>query len=409
MWDQYQTGTYIAAISGGPDSMAMLHMAYQAKVHLVVGHVNYKKRANSEQEEEIVRSFCLERGIPCYVRTAPSNYQGNFQEFAREFRYDFFQELYQMHNAAGLFTAHHLDDFLETALLRKQQRRLVDYLGIQEKTRFHGMQLIRPMLGCWKEDLLAYCQEQQIPYGEDESNRSDQYERNRIRNQYLVRYAKEDKMRLKMEIDLENKVMKEKQMNCDLILDQLQYIEQLPVIHIMQSEYPELLIRRWLCRINPQAHQITAKHMQRVLALAKSSGSEKYIALPEDYEVRKEYDKLHVLNNGMQGGYSYVIHESKELDTPWFKIRLQGNLKDGITLQRQDFPLTIRNAMPGDAILLSFGHKKLNRYFADHKIAVRQRKMWPVVLNASNEIIFVCGIGSNCEYFSNTPTLFVVK
>lgn len=410
MWDQYQTGTYIAAISGGPDSMAMLHMAYQAGVQLAVGHVNYKKRANSDQEEEIVRSFCIARGIPFHVRTAPKQTAGgNFQAAARIFRYAFFEDLYEQYHAQGVFTAHHLDDFLETALLRKQQNREVDYYGIQESIYFQGMVIIRPMLSFWKEDLQEYCRQAQIPYGEDESNNSDQYARNRIRNQQLVHYSKEEKLALKLQIDTVNEILKKKQDACDLLVRQLQYKEELPVAVFMQSDEPNLLLRRWLHTLTPEVHHMTNKQLQMISDLAKTSGSHKFVSLSDGSEIRKEYDKLCFLQGSKEIAYSYILTEAKELDTPWFKIRLQGNLRDGITLGKQDFPLTIRNAMPGDAILLNFGHKKLNRYFADRKIPVRQRNIWPVVLNASGEIIFVCGIGSNRKYFSSTPTLFVLK
>ena len=107
--------------------------------------------------------------------------------------------------------------------------------------------------------------------------------------------------------------------------------------------------------------------------------------------------------------YSYVIEELGELTTPYFQVRLNGTLKEGITVSETDLPLTIRSVQDGDKIHFSFGHRNLKHYFIDQKIAYEERQKWPVVVNSRGEIIFVCNVGSNIEHFTNKPNLFVVK
>src|SRR5437763_9346486 len=107
---------YILAVSGGPDSMFLLDKMRLEGFNLVVAHVNYKKREDSDYDEKLVRNYCQKYALPCEV------YQGknfeyssisNFQDRARKIRYDFFQKLADKYLTKYIIVAHHLDDHLE--------------------------------------------------------------------------------------------------------------------------------------------------------------------------------------------------------------------------------------------------------------------------------------------------------
>ena len=105
---------YIVACSGGPDSMALLDMLRNHNFNIVVAMVNYKTRLESDDEENLVRSYCDKYNIKCVVSIFDEKQKGNFEDIARKYRYNFFANLYQSENASGLFVAHHKDDVIET-------------------------------------------------------------------------------------------------------------------------------------------------------------------------------------------------------------------------------------------------------------------------------------------------------
>ena len=103
--------------------------------------------------------------------------------------------------------------------------------------------------------------------------------------------------------------------------------------------------------------------------------------------------------------YEKVVFET----TPYFTIAPVGGSCEALTLYKEDYPITIRNAQPNDEIRLRFGTKKLNRWFIDRKIPKKERKIWPVVVNAAGNVILVPKIGCDIAHCSNNPTLFVIK
>ncbi len=104
----------LLAVSGGPDSMALLNDYKKSKV--VVAHINYKKRADSDIDQKIVEDFCAKYEIPCEVLVVTKECVGNFQKWARDIRYEYFKKIYQKYDCKKLLVAHHLDDFIETAI-----------------------------------------------------------------------------------------------------------------------------------------------------------------------------------------------------------------------------------------------------------------------------------------------------
>jgi tRNA(Ile)-lysidine synthetase-like protein len=121
---------YILAVSGGSDSMFLLEKMRCEEYNLVVAHINYKKREDSDYDEKLVRDYCQKYSLPCEVyQFQGSEYSSisNFQDKARKIRYDFFRKLADKYRTKYIVVAHHLDDHLETYLLQKQRCSLVDY------------------------------------------------------------------------------------------------------------------------------------------------------------------------------------------------------------------------------------------------------------------------------------------
>lgn len=180
--------TLLLAVSGGKDSMAMLHLFVKAKVNFAVAHCNFQLRDNAANEDEkFVRETCQQHQIPFHsIRFDTTNYaQTNklsTQMAARELRYQWFETLLKENNYQVVATAHHKNDVAETMLIN-----LVKGTGI---SGLHGIKaknnkIIRPMLCFTSEEIQAFVEQEKIAFREDESNASVKYVRNKIRHQII--------------------------------------------------------------------------------------------------------------------------------------------------------------------------------------------------------------------------------
>ena len=182
----------IVAVSGGVDSMALLHMLQTKTKDLVVAHVNYNQRTTSKRDEALLRKYCLEHNLKLEVKQFDIDYKGNFQSVARNFRYDFFKYLYDKYEADTLFLGHHLDDDLETFIMQQNSNRKTKSMGIKEKTEIKGMVVERPLLNLTKKEIIEYCILNNVPYEDDESNFELDYTRNKTRYK-ISQLSKESK------------------------------------------------------------------------------------------------------------------------------------------------------------------------------------------------------------------------
>jgi tRNA(Ile)-lysidine synthase len=177
---------YLCAVSGGPDSMALLDK-YHNQISLVC-HVNYQVRESALRDTNIVIAYCKEKNIKLEILTVTEQMYdeyrkicNNFEAIARFIRYDFFLKCSKKHHLNTILIAHNLDDFLETAIMQKQKNSKTLFYGIKKRTQYHGLNIFRPLLNVRKKDLEKYCLTNHIPYGIDETNFCDKYTRNKIR------------------------------------------------------------------------------------------------------------------------------------------------------------------------------------------------------------------------------------
>ena len=174
---------FVIGVSGGPDSMALLYLLYKLNRNVFVVHVNYGKRGTaSDKDQELVEQMAFSWGFEsCSVSPDPTEANNqNFQNWAREQRYQFFRDFKKDLNAAAIITAHHKDDQVETIFQK--------ILRGSAPTAWQGMQdwdgeILRPLLPFDKEQILTFCESEAIPYRTDESNLESDFARNFIRNE----------------------------------------------------------------------------------------------------------------------------------------------------------------------------------------------------------------------------------
>ena len=393
----------VIGVSGGPDSMALLDMCRRLGIQMVVAHMNYQKRESANRDEQIVKDYCEKYSIQCEVVKQTKEGKGNFQAFAREERYLFYEQLVHKYNAECVLLAHHLDDHIETYLMQKKRNSLVSYYGINEDTIVYRCRIVRPLLHMTKKELEEYCYLYHIPFGIDESNLTNDYTRNQIRHSIIDTMTREEKQRLCEIIDTENKkrqdIVEQSNhflLNWDFTTSSLLSLD----IDIMYQ-----CISSWIfetCKI-----RITNKELFILHGLMKK-GVHWSRDIKQKYVIYEEYGKLWI-DDKQPCTYSYTLNGKQELQTPYFKVMTKGSSLEAVTVSDEDFPLTIRNVKQGDIIQLQFGRKKVHRWFIDRKIPKYYRKRWPVVENVKKEIILIPGIGCDMKHFSNNPSIFVVK
>ena len=187
----------VLAVSGGPDSMAMLNCLIKLKdrIHfgVVVAHINHGLRENATIDEKYVEEYCQNKNLPFFVlhadikKEALSEKKG-IEETGRKIRYTFFNDIMKKTNSNKIALAHNKNDRVETIIMNILRGTGLNGLkGIEYK---NGM-YIRPLLDFDREKIEEYCKQECLNPRHDESNDENEYTRNKIRN-IAIPYIKKE-------------------------------------------------------------------------------------------------------------------------------------------------------------------------------------------------------------------------
>lgn len=182
-----QGGTVLCAVSGGRDSMALLHilsrLAGEAGFQVAAAHFHHGLRAAADRDEAFVRAWCRGKGIPLTcgkgdTRAFAGREGLSIEDAARTLRYAFLEAAAQDMGAERIAAAHHREDNAETVLLHLLRGAGPQGLGGIPPVRG---KIVRPLLETGRDEIDAYIARNAIPYVEDESNQDAVYTRNRVR------------------------------------------------------------------------------------------------------------------------------------------------------------------------------------------------------------------------------------
>ncbi len=179
----------LLAVSGGPDSTALLLMAAawarrrEGRPRLAAATVEHGLRPESAEEARAVAELCARLGVPHRILAwRGAKPRSRVQERAREARYALLAEAAALVGADCIVTAHHLDDQAETALFRLLRGSGISGLrAMAARAARQGATIARPLLGLAKRELIAYCQAAGVPFAHDPSNDDPRYARTRLR------------------------------------------------------------------------------------------------------------------------------------------------------------------------------------------------------------------------------------
>ena len=373
---------YLLACSFGPDSMALCDMLLKEGYKFAVAHVNYHLRAEADDEEIDLRNYCLTHGIAIYVKSVRENLgDNNLEAKCRNIRYNFFIEMVKQHGFDALLVAHQEDDFIETYLMQKRRKNLVNYFGIKEISYFTDVEIIRPLLKYRKKELLIYCRMFAVPYAIDKTNLEDHFLRNQIRHTVVEQMSVDERKQILKEIDEENEKLAE-------IFDKISKIKSNKI-----EEYNRLNETEFLYAIVSLGRRIKDD-----FTISKEQGNElRKVLLSDKPNVSltvdelcfvKEYDSFTIKEDVPPCDFEYVLNEPGVLDTPYFSLDFRQDSSNRNVFP-DDYPLTIRNARPDDAYKIKDYEKELRRLFIDWKMPVSLRNRWPIIINKDGIIVYV--------------------
>lgn len=403
----YNLNTVVIACSGGPDSMLLMHLLIKYRLthelNIICAHVNHNVRVESDAELEFVKSFCLENNI--VFESIKLNEKDKSESNLRNKRYEFLETIINKYNSKLLLTAHHGDDLIETVLMRMVRgSNLNGYGGFRILTHNKFYDLLRPLIYLTKDEVLKYCDKFNIKYVIDKSNFSLDYTRNRYRINIIPELKKENPKLNEKILEFSRELYECNSIIDDLVNDYFEkyYIDnklELTNFYDNKEIIKRKIVEKYLSNIYDGClNLITGKHVNLILELLNNRGNSK-ISLPSNKVLIKEYNKLFILDNNNYEDYEYILKDKCILpnnkimeivletsDTSNYCVRL--NSKEIL------MPLKIRNKRSGDLIEVKNlnGRKKVKEIFIDSKIAKNDRKVYPILTDSNDSILWIPGL-----------------
>ena len=191
--------------------MALYALLLKTNIDFDVAFINYHLREESTEEEKKIKAFSFLNSKNLYIKEAFYNKEKdkNIEKWARDVRYNYFEELNKEHKYEAVLIAHNLDDLIETYIIQTKRSNFVSYYGLKSIFYRGNTKYIRPLLKYRKLDLLTYNIRHFIPYLIDKSNFDNSYLRNDIRNNYVSKLTKAEVNKYLKEINEKNKAKKE--------------------------------------------------------------------------------------------------------------------------------------------------------------------------------------------------------
>ena len=373
---------YLLACSFGPDSMALFDMLLKEGYKFSVAHVNYHLRKESNEEESKLRDFCVEHNIGIYVRDVNEVLgESNLEMKCREIRYNFFISVMKENKFDALLVAHQEDDLIETYLMQKRRKNLVNYFGIKEISYFSDIEIIRPLLRYRKEELMMYCRMFNVPYAIDKTNLEDHFLRNQIRHSVVEKLSPIERKDILSEIDQANEKLSQIFITISKINDNK--IDSYLRLNDVEFLYAIVALGR---KLKPDfiVSKKQGEELRKVLESNKPN-----IALNVDgLCFFKEYDVLGFREFDENLDYFYDMVEPGILDTPYFFLDFTVDSSNR-NVKEDDYPLIIGNAHKDDEYEISGYKKELRRLFIDWKMPESARNRWPIIVNKDGIIVYV--------------------
>jgi tRNA(Ile)-lysidine synthase len=411
----------LLAVSGGVDSMVMLHLFLEAGFRVGVAHCNFQLRGNeSDGDEEFVQNVCKKLTVPVVVKrfdTQAYAWENNLstQMAARELRYSWFDHLLEENQYQFLATGHHFDDTVETILLNWIKGSSLEGLaGIPVKNR----KVVRPLLFATRGQVEQYAIEKGIQWREDQTNLTDDYQRNFIRHQIVPKLRE---LNPSLEATLHTGIEK-LQSDLELIHFQVdswrrQFVltegEKVSISKKGFDSFPQGFHLLWRCikeygfnfeQAREIIHGLHGQSGKRFLSPTYQLVIDRDQVILSPHE--KFWDEI-LINEGQQqailGSWDMGIQKTSSLELS------KDSLKAMLDADKVKYPLRWRRWKAGDFFYpLGMEHKrKLSDFLIDNKVPVTEKDSI-TVLESAGEIAWVVGYRIDNRFKITPETRFAL-
>ncbi|RXG23317.1 tRNA lysidine(34) synthetase TilS [Leeuwenhoekiella aequorea] len=410
----------LLAVSGGIDSVVLLHLLKKADVDFAIAHCNFSLRGKeSDQDAKFVEELARALNVPIYIQKfntkafALEN-KVSTQMAARELRYAWFMELCAEHNLSHTITAHHAQDDLETFLINISRASGIEGLtGMTENSDF----ILRPLLPYSRDQIAAYAEQHAINWREDSSNSTDNYLRNHLRHHaipalneaspdFLTQFKKTQTYLHESATLLEDytaflfsKIVTQSFKGYELNIPQLLEVPntKLVLYQLLKGfEFTDWDTIYDLLAAQSGKKVIAGKHRlirdRDVLLL-----TEHKVEVQEDFKVTRKDSLINI------PGLTLIIDEASQLD-------IKDNNVAFFDSDQLEFPLTVRKWKEGDIFYPygMHGKKKISKYFKDNKFSTLDKESaW--LLCSGEYIIWIVGERTDNRYKIKSGTTKLVK
>lgn len=383
--------SYLVAVSGGPDSIFMLNELVKMNLqNIVVCHVNYNFRNDSNFDQKIVIDFCMKHNLKLEILNIEQNYKllkDNFESWARAIRYDFFLEMSKKHNIKNVLVAHNKNDLIETFLLQKERKSYVKFYGLNKTTIYKGLMIVRPMLDILKSNILQSLKEENTEYAIDSTNENTNYKRNEIR----TKLSEDSFLEFEYEINELNLKLEKLNVEVDWYVNNNMSADELKVNKNLidkNLEFIQRAIYKWLEVIGKDfiVQNRSNKTIFEIAKNIKQSQKAFWEIKIGEFLIIKDYDNLFIIKAGVIKPKTYIINSNKDLYLVEEFINWL-DLVNAIKKNKEKYPYIISNDFAKYKLTTFAFGKRTNRYLIDKKIRYKNRMLKAVVYNVKTKKI----------------------
>lgn len=404
----------LVAVSGGVDSMVLLDLFKDSEYEFAIVHCNFKLRGEeSDKDEKLVRDVGAKLNVHVYTQSFETkeyalNSGISTQMAARELRYKFFNEIMDEHAFHKLATAHHKDDQFETALYN-----FIKGTGVKGLVPFSieeaNNQIIRPLMFLTRDEIVEYAKEKNLKWREDESNKSPDYHRNRIRLKVIPELLQ---INPSLVDTYENTFLRLEETNQVL----LGYVDDFKKSFVKMEEDETIVSKNGL--IESKAPTLILYNLlkergfnysqcREIAASLSAQTGKRFISETSEVLIDREF--IRIFSSNIDKLTEVVVGEDQKkikvgngtlfleiID----KVEISNDpLKAELDARNIRFPLKIRSFKQGDRFhpLGMSQSKKISDFLIDEKVTLSKKRQIPIVFSG-NEVIWIVGMRIDNRY-----------
>jgi tRNA(Ile)-lysidine synthase len=437
----------LVALSGGPDSVALLRALVELKaalrLRLCAAHFNHRLRGEeSERDEAFVRSLCDQLALPLFVEAAKglSPCAPNLEERARILRFDFLNRVAASCGATRIALGHNRDDQAETFLMRLL--RGAGASGLSGMAEAGPGNLIRPLLAASRQQILSYLAVLGAAWVVDSSNRQAARTRNRVRHELMplleTHYAPGLSRRLtalslelahldQLVVGLARRELASRELNAEELKIGALGALRIDGLGRLPAALVSALVREFIAQRAGSLRRVGRAHIDAVVRLCLSGPPNGRVSLPGRLSLRREYDR--VLIERASPAHASLIAFDLAIAVPGRTPVKPASISFDAELARAEGApcaptlneawfdadqiaggLRVRNFRPGDRITLTPGSlsRKVKKLFQERRVPREQRATFPVV-TLGGEIAWLPGVARAPHALVSTGTAMVLK